>query len=336
MPSFRLATFNVENLLMRCDFGRAGIEGAERKLSQVSTAEDAERVDSVFDVLSEDDRTLTAQALAATRADVCALQEVENLVTLTAFHNRYLKRWSDYPYQERILHEGNDGRGIDVALLSRLRVLDHRSHAGQTFGSLGLKPPKGKTSRSRVFRRDCLEVDIVKDGRALTLYICHFKSMHGGREKTRPVREQEASAVRAIIERRFANPAKEDWIILGDLNDYLEIDGRPVADHGLGPLVSDGFAEDLAMQTISDDYQRWSHHYPKENTYSALDHIFLSPALADLNRSASAAYVRAGTPFRSVRHTGWRFPGIGWSRPKASDHCPFAATIEFTGRPAGG
>lgn len=317
---------------MRCDFERLGIEGAERKLNRVSSAAEADRVDSVFNVLSEDDRTLTAQALAATRADVCALQEVENLVTLTAFHNRYLSRWVDRPYQERILHEGNDGRGIDVALLSRAPVVAHKSHASATFGSLGLKPPAGASARTRVFRRDCLEVDIVKDGRVLTLYICHFKSMHGGRHETRAVRQQEARAVRAIIERRFSDPASEDWLILGDFNDYLELDGVAVDDHGLGPLVDDGFATDLAPLLIADDFERWSHHYAHQDTYSALDHIMLSPALAGLNKDASAAYVRAGVPWRSARHTGWRLPGIGWSQPKASDHCPFAATIEFTGR----
>ena len=332
MPTLRIATFNVENLLMRCDFKRVGIEGAQRKLNKVSSAAEADRIDAAFNVLSEDDRTLTAQALAATRADVCALQEVENLVTLTAFHNRYLARWSDRPYQERILHEGNDGRGIDVALLSRLPVYKHTSHAGETFGSLGLKPPEGSDMRARVFRRDCLEIDVIQDGRVLTLYVCHFKSMHGGRAETRKIRQQEARAVRAIIERRFKNPDREDWLILGDLNDYLEIDGAAVDDHGLGPLVDDGFSVDLAPMLIANDLERWSHHYTHEDTYSALDHILLSPTLAGLNRHASAAYVRAGVPWRSSRHTGWRLPGVGWSRPKASDHCPFAATIEFTGR----
>lgn len=336
MPSLRLCTFNVENLLMRCDFARMGVEGAERKLNRIRDSETAERVDAVFNVLSEDDRTLTAQALAATRADVCALQEVENLVTLTAFHNRYLMRWMDRPYQERILYPGNDGRGIDVALLSRLRVLRHKSHAGETFESLGISPPRGKSASARLFRRDCLEVDIEKDGRALTLFICHFKSMHGGREETREIRALEAEAVRRTIERRFANPQDADWIILGDLNDYLEIDGIPASDHSLGALVNDGFAVDLAKLTIPGDLDRWSHHYTHEDTYSALDHMLVSPSIAGLNKRSAATYVRAGVPWRCARHTGWRFPGIGWAHPKASDHCPFAATIQFTGYPVPG
>lgn len=183
MPDIRLSTFNCENLMMRCDFRRAGIANARQRLTDVDNVQVAEQVDSVFNVLSEDDRTLTAQALVATEADVCALQEVENLVTLTAFDTRYIARWAGSAFGERVLHEGNDTRGIDVALLSRLPVIFQRSHARSTFGSLGVVPPEGHDANDHAFRRDCLEVDVAKDGCALTLFVCHFKSMHGGRKK---------------------------------------------------------------------------------------------------------------------------------------------------------
>ena len=331
MAELRIATFNCENLLMRCDFSQVNVQGAARKLTKISSSDKADKVDAAFNVLAEDDRTLTAQALAATRADVCALQEVENLVTLTAFHNRYLMRWTTQPYTSRILHEGNDGRGIDVALLSRLPVTQDVSHAAITFSKLGIKPPQGVSADARVFRRDCLEVDIVKDEKSITLFVCHFKSMHGGRGKTKPVREAEARGVRALIERRFPDPANADWIILGDLNDYTEIDGKPVPDNGLSPLTEGEFAIDLAPQTVADPLLRWTHYYPREQTYSALDHIFLSPRLAEHNRKAAASYVRAGAAWRCERHKGYRLPGVGWISPKASDHCPLVATIQFAG-----
>ena len=114
MPELRLATFNCENLMMRCDFAHAGIKRARERLTEVDDATVAAQVDSVFNVLSEDDRTLTAEALGAAQADVCALQEVENLVTLTAFDTRYLARWSGGAFEERVLLEGNDTRGIDA------------------------------------------------------------------------------------------------------------------------------------------------------------------------------------------------------------------------------
>ena len=329
MPNIRLATFNVENLLMRCDFNAAGVENLRERLTNVSSPETAASVASVFNVLSEDDRTLTAQALAATRADVCAVQEVENLVTLTTFHNKYLSRWTDRVLPHHVLCEGNDRRGIDVGLLSRLEIVRTVSHAQASFASLGIKPPKGVHANERVFRRDCLEVDILKDGAVLTLFVCHFKSMHGGREKSRKIRDGEARGVRAIIQSRFANPAQENWVILGDLNDYLEIDGTADSAHGLGALLDNGFAYDMALLCLKVPKERWSHYYPVLKQYSALDHILLSPRLVDLNRKASISYVRAGMPWRATRHKGYRLAGVGWSDPKASDHCPLVAAIEF-------
>jgi len=333
MPDLRLATFNCENLMMRCDFSHAGIARARERLTEVDDANVAAQVDAAFNVLSEDDRTLTAEALALTGAEVCALQEVENLVTLTAFDTRYLSRWSGAPFEERVLLEGNDSRGIDVGLLSRLPVIHYRSHARETYGTLGLKPPNGLSVNDYAFRRDCLEADIVKDGRVLTLFVCHFKSMFGGRRRTRAIRQAEARAVKLIIKRRFPDPAAAEWVILGDFNDYFERDGHHLNDHGLGPLIDGGFAVDLASRGIADPMDRWTHHYAGDDTYGALDHIFLSPALALHNPRPQVRIVRAGTPFRAQRYEGARFPGVGWNEPKASDHCPLAATLQFEGRP---
>jgi hypothetical protein len=64
MPAIRLSTFNCENLMMRWDSRRAGIANARQRLTEVDNVQVAEQVDSVFNVLSEDDRTLTAQAPA--------------------------------------------------------------------------------------------------------------------------------------------------------------------------------------------------------------------------------------------------------------------------------
>lgn len=331
MPRLRLATFNVENLLMRCDFSKAGIDGARAKLTQVEDQATAEKIAGVFNVLSEDDRTLTAQALAATRADVCAVQEVENLVTLANFNKTYLGRWCPKPFEHVALKEGNDGRGIDVGVLANTALPRVRSHAETTFRDLGLTPPPGQTPHDRAFRRDCLEVDIVKEGQVLTLFIVHFKSMHGGRDATRPVRDAEARAVRALIEQRFPEPESADWVILGDFNDYLELDGKPDKSHGLGALFDDGFSVDAAMNLVRSAEDRWSHYYSPLRQYSALDHIVLSPRLADQNRNARLSFVRAGVPWRVERHKGFRLPGIGWTNPKASDHCPLVLELTYEG-----
>jgi endonuclease/exonuclease/phosphatase family metal-dependent hydrolase len=101
----------------------------------------------------------------------------------------------------------------------------------------------------------------------------------------------------------------------------------------LGPLTDDSFAIDLAQLAVPDPMMRWSHYYPKDKTYGALDHIFLSPHLAQLNQQCPVSYIRVGAPWRCERHKGFRLPGVGWTNPIASDHCPLVATIKFDGQP---
>lgn len=327
MPVIRLTSFNCENLMMRFAFEKVSIPQLREKLTRVSDQEAADAVDGAFDVLSEDDRTLTAQALAASSADICALQEVENLVTLTAFHNRYLRRWSRTGYQSRILREGNDGRGIDVGALSRIRPDEIISHADVTLSDLGIAPLPEQSAHAPAFRRDCLQLEFTIGGRPLTLFICHFKSMHGGRWETRAIRAQESLGVRRLIERRFENAGEANWIVCGDLNDFIEKDGVTDNGHGLGPLLDGGFALDALVMSGRDAMDRWTHHYPGEDSYAALDHFLLSPALAQKNARPDVRITRSGLPWRAERYTGMRLPGIGWTAPKASDHCPL--TIEF-------
>tara|TARA_Y100000052_G_scaffold27568_2_gene36543 strand:- start:3911 stop:4900 length:990 start_codon:yes stop_codon:yes gene_type:complete len=329
MPRIRLTSFNCENLMMRFAFGETNIPQLKQKLTLVSDSQAADLVDEAFDVLSEDDRTLTAQTLAVSKADVCLLQEVENLVTLTAFHNRYLRRWSRSGYEHRILREGNDGRGIDVAALSRLHPVRITSHAHLTFEGIGLTPPAGQSRHDPVFRRDCLRLDYEIEAAPLSIFVCHFKSMHGGRYETRTIRQTEALAVRRLIERSFDDPATANWLVCGDLNDFLEQDGRADSGHGLGPFVDDGFARDALMMSGLGDMDRWTHHYSGDNTYSALDHFLLSPALAEKNVRPDMTITRCGLPWKAERYEGFRLPGIAWSNPKASDHCPLSLELSL-------
>ncbi len=329
MTQISVTTFNCENLMMRCDFSGNIIANLEDKITLVDDADKANQIDSVFNVLEEDDRTLTAQALSAAQADVCCLQEVENLVTMTAFHNRYLRRWLRKGYHYRALIEGNDQRGIDVGVLSRAKIIRKESHATKTYAEMGITPPKGYHPNDRVFRRDCLEIEVEKEGKSLTLYNCHFKSMNGGRLETKGIREAEALGVRKLIEQRFENPAKANWMALGDFNDYFELDGDTVNDHGLGPLIDDGFSVDAGRYLEKNPLKRWTHFYSREEVYGALDHIFISPSLASRNKDANLRIVRAGQPMRAERYIGHRFPGIGYIRPKASDHCPMKVTLNL-------
>lgn len=147
-------------------------------------------------------------------------------------------------------------RGINVAFISR-----HMINSSTTYQHItkNIQYHDG-IRRERVFRRDCLEVDLKKDNRVLPIFVCHFKSMSGGRYATRPVRQAKATTVNEILEERLGDPSTHDWVMAGDLNDYTETDGTPDQNHGLDPLLSNGFSFNL-IKNIPDQNNRWTHFY---------------------------------------------------------------------------
>jgi predicted extracellular nuclease len=212
----------------------------------------------------------------------------------------------------------------------------------------------GNEPHERIFRRDCLEVDVTVGGTPLTIYACHFKSMGSprnglnGRDATMPIRIAEAKAVRHIIETRFGrdHAGGKRWVICGDLNDYgskIMIGGEGARDFtftrieevssSIDVLTGDGFAENIVDRLA--EMERWTLYHtrgPAERHLCQLDYILLSPALARRNAVAKPDIIRNGQPWRTIFPPGQeveRFPRAGWDRPKASDHCPVAITLDI-------
>lgn len=367
--SIRIATFNIENLIARFDFtGFRNQLKSDRvlKLFEIKSEADYQRLEAARIVSSTDDtRQLSALAIADTDADILCLQEVDNMEALKAFEYGYLFRMVGSGYRQKYLVEGNDSRGIDVAVLmreetrdgQRIELRDVTSHAALTYHDLGLyHPGLGPNVRpeDRIFKRDCLELDLRIGGRPLTVYVVHFKSMTNGRDgvdgrtSTMPIREAEAKAVRHIIENRFGreNASQQSFVICGDMNDYQErVDiigdrrsGYQFVPHGnlpsaLDVFSHDGFAENAMLRREVLD--RWTLYHargPEEQHLCQLDYIWLSQGLAAANPQAVPDVIRNGQPFRTPFPPGQeveRYPRTGWDRPKASDHCPMAITLHL-------
>ena len=367
--SVRIATFNVENLLTRFDF-----TGFRNQLKQ-------DRVLRLFDVKGEgqyqaleqarviaetdDTRQLSALAIAEADADILCLQEVDNMAALSAFEYGYLFRMMGAGYRQKYLVEGNDSRGIDVAVMmreetrdgERIEVVDVKSHAALTYHDLALFSPGFALPgppEDKIFKRDCLEIDLKIGGRPLTLFVVHFKSMTGrveegmdGRTSTMPTREAEARTVRHIIENRFGpeRVGHMNFVICGDMNDYqekVEVGGdrrngytfthREEDRSALDVFSHDGFA--FNPMTRRDPLDRWTLYHargPEERHLCQLDYIWLSQRLAEANATRVPEIVRGGQPYRTIFPPGQeveRFPRTGWDRPKASDHCPVVMTLD--------
>ncbi|WP_315923719.1 endonuclease/exonuclease/phosphatase family protein [Mesorhizobium sp. SP-1A] len=368
--SLRLATFNVENLMNRFDFsGFRNQLNEDRTLALFDIRTEAEyrALEQARTIAHADDaRQLTALAIAATRADIICLQEVDNIEALKAFEYGYLFKMIGEGYRQKYTTAGNDSRGIDVAVMMRTETMHGQpiefvrmtSHAHVTFDQFALFTPElaglGYQANERIFRRDCLEVDLKVGGAPFTLYLVHLKSMGpprnglDGRAATMPLRFAEAQAVRRIIEERFGpdHAASKRWAICGDFNDYrqrVKIEGdafggyrHEVADEphsSLNVLLDDGFCENVVERRPEMD--RWTLFHtrgPQERHLCQLDYILLSPSLAAHNGGAVPDIVRNGQPYRTPFPEGQdveRFPRVGWDRPKASDHCPVAITLDL-------
>ena len=298
----RIATFNVQNLRLR--HGAAGdwLEGAR-------DADDPQDQAAGAAALDPEDRRLTAGLLSAIDADLVALQEVFDAETLDHFHDRWLMPTGTAPYPHRICLPGNDGRGLDLALMSRLPVSGVTSHAGLTMGDLGLGA-EGTAARP-VFRRDCL----MAEARGITLFLCHFKAPYPDPASAWQVRRTEALAVRALIARRFADPAAALWLVLGDLNDPAVEDGRESA---AVPLLGD-FSVDLMARRPEGD--RWTYLDPQTGRRSQPDGMLASPALARAWPRAVPQILRAGLGRETdAQPAAPHLPGVGRHRPHASDH----------------
>lgn len=330
-----IATFNVENLLRRFDFFRYGKLVSERTLSILGVPDDDEGMQlrrSLHVGLTEDSRQMTGQAIRDTRADILCLQEIDNLEVLKDFNEFYVDRPTGIRYGWERLVEGNDRRGIDVAVLSKQRI-KVTSHAAMTFDDYDLFNDDlrdyGLREGDRIFRRDCLEIETKVDGETLHIFNCHFKSMSGGRDKTMPVREAESKAVIEVLKARFGDMAAvraAKWVICGDLNDYTHSGGRRLARSGLNPL----FEDDLCFNPVENmpAKERWTHYFPGENSKHQLDYVLLSPALRALNADVVPRIIRNGQPVRVPGiESVPRYPRIGFDRPKASDHCPLSVTL---------
>lgn len=265
------------------------------------------------------DRKLTARVLAEVNADVVALQEVFDQATLDHFHDEYLMAHSVEPWPYRVCLPGNDGQGLNVALMSRKAPQDIRSHAGLTCGDLGLEPLPGHGLDERIFRRDCL-IATIED---ITFCICHFKAPYPDTERSWFLRRREARAVRILIERAFSELAEPLWLILGDLNEPA-LDGG-TNKRAIAPLTDESFAIDLLERLPQED--RWSFRDPASGAFSHPDAMIASPALASRFPCAIPFYVRCGMERAITGNHERHLAGVGLHRPRASDHA--ALTIDF-------
>jgi endonuclease/exonuclease/phosphatase family metal-dependent hydrolase len=281
--TLRVATYNVENYL---------IQPTESRPQPKSAAA----------------RAKVRESIGALNPDVLALEEIGSLDALVELRASLKADGLDFPYWEFV---GGEDTNIHVAVLSRLPIVARRPHTNDVFLLDG--------RRFRV-SRGFAEVDIrAAPDFTFTLIAAHLKSR-------RPVPEadeaeqrlQEAKILRGIVDKNLAANPNAKLIVLGDFNDvkdsdsikkiigrgrYKLTDTRPAERNGDSAPAENTFFDPRAVT--------WTQYYGKEDVYSRMDYILLSPGMA-------RDWVRSGTYVLTTPNWG-----------TASDHRPIVATFKL-------
>jgi len=198
-------------------------------------------------------------------ADVLALQEVGGEPFLNELQRDLRSEGVDYPYVAVVTAADPDRK---IAVLSKREFTRVTPHTDLSF--------KYFETNNQV-KRGLLEVRVATARGEVTLFVVHLKSRFTERpdDPTSALqRAGEAVAIRDRVLKVFPEPASAAFMILGDFNDNRT--SRP-----LKALLTRGKTTISEWLPAGDGRGHvWSHFYRREDTYSRVDHILVSPGLS--------------------------------------------------------
>jgi endonuclease/exonuclease/phosphatase family metal-dependent hydrolase len=250
--TFRVATYNVENYLDQPTETRKFVKSAKAKAK-------------------------ICESICALKPDVIALEEMGSTNALLELRDALKAKGQDFPYWE---HVSGWDTNIHVALLSKLPIKASHPHTNENFLLDGRR-----FSVSRGFA----EVDVqAAMNCTVTLIAAHLKSRRPVPDADESqLRLEEAKVLRGIVDDHFKADPEAKLIVLGDFNDVKDSEStKAVIGRGKFKLVDtrpaehNGDASPSPIPAWEPRYVTWTHFYGKEDTYSRIDFILLSPALA--------------------------------------------------------
>jgi endonuclease/exonuclease/phosphatase family metal-dependent hydrolase len=283
---FRVATYNVENYLDQPTETRTHVKSPEA-------------------------RAKIRESIKAANPDVLALEEMGDTNALLELRASLQTDGQNFPYWEYVQAFDTN---IHLAVLSKLPIVARRPHTNDFFLLDG---------RRFQVKRGFAELDIqASTNFTFTLILAHLKS-----RLTIPDADEaeerldEAKVLRGIIDARLAKVPNAKLVVLGDFNDTKDsASTKEIIGRGKTKLFDTRPAErngDRAQKEPPYYEPRnvaWTYYYGRDDTYSRIDYILVSPALKQ-NWLADETYV--------LSIPNW---GIG------SDHRPVVAGFTVDGK----
>lgn len=243
---------------------------------------------------------LTARVIQEVGADIIGIVEAEDRPSLKRFNRDLLGEL----YSHLMLIDGNDDRGIDVAIMTR---------SGFDITSIRSNVDTADTS-GQVFDRDCPQYEVrTPSGTNVHVLVNHFKSQSGGGGDKR---KRQAKKVREIVDGLVQQG--ERIVVLGDLNEGPTTGGTQAPNlvslyDNNSPLVDcyslPGFNVGNRPGTFDSCGLR-----------DRLDYIFISKSLQPFF-TGGALFRKGLWGSRVTRPTNWdTYPEMTTSVEQASDH----------------
>ena len=268
-------------------------------------------VEPVREVLSSAAIRNTARVMGAVNADILCLVEVEDRFTLEKFHQevliqeQFLPAARSYPFN--MLIDGNDDRGIDVAIYSRHKIHRMISHIKDSYISEGLEYP--------IFSRDCAEYEVeIPNAQPIWILANHLKSKGSGSlQDSNKKRKRQAQQIQKILEQYDLQA--QNVVVAGDFNDTPN--SAP-----LSPLLNLPDLHDILTRIPPDE--RWTYKGGKQQ----IDYLLVSTPLWD--RIGDVGVERRGIYRKAaIGNPAEMFPEVKDLKSQASDHAAIWAEFQF-------
>jgi len=215
----------------------------------------------------EKEKAALLQVVTGIAPDILALQEMGPPAYLDDFQRELKQAGQDFRHAVVLEAADADRR---VAVLSKVPFREVCRHTRVPFTYFG---------RAEVVKRGVLEVIFATAEGDFSVFVVHLKSKHTERKDDPEAalqRALEAEAVRDLVLSRYPDPARARFIVCGDWNDTRG--SRPVR---AMQKRGDTIVGNILPATDSRG-EGWTHFFRREETYSRIDYLMVSPALKPL------------------------------------------------------
>ncbi len=267
-------------------------------------------LDLKMETVNEVATRMTAKVIHEVGADIIGLVEAESRPALVRFHDDLLSLVHGTLYQHIMLIDGNDERGIDVAIMTRngFHLEGIQSHVDD------------EENGKRIFSRDCAEYHIKTPANdRLIVLVNHFKSKGFGSQATSDrKRETQAKRVKAIYE-DLRQAGANNVAVIGDFNDTPDSDP-------LASLIQSTDLKDITTHQNFNDGGRPG-TFGNGTASNKIDYILLSPAL--FQKATGGEIFRMGVWGGKNGTLFPHFQEITKAVEAASDHAAIVAEINL-------